>query len=245
MPFTFSHPAAVLPLKYLPKNWYSLTGLIIGSLTPDFEYFIRMRVYSSLSHTWTGLFWFDIPLAIILAYVFHRLVKDSLIESLPHFMQTRFVAFKEFKWTAYLLKNPLVVILSCMIGIASHILWDGFTHQHGNFVQTITELQQSLFVSGYSIPVYKLLQHISSFVGGLVIIYAIWKMPIHTTGCNGMKWSYWLSVVLIAVVALTIRVSTSDNIALGNIITSAIAGVLIGLILIPVFLLLKYKSMKH
>ncbi|WP_262496247.1 DUF4184 family protein [Flavobacterium piscis] len=39
MPFTFSHPAIILPLKYLPKNWISLTGLIIGSLTPDFEYF--------------------------------------------------------------------------------------------------------------------------------------------------------------------------------------------------------------
>jgi hypothetical protein len=42
MPFTFAHPAIVLPLKHLPKRWYSLTGLIIGSMTPDFEYFIRM-----------------------------------------------------------------------------------------------------------------------------------------------------------------------------------------------------------
>ena len=27
MPFTFSHPAIVLPLTYLPKQWVSLTGL--------------------------------------------------------------------------------------------------------------------------------------------------------------------------------------------------------------------------
>ncbi|WP_240482010.1 DUF4184 family protein [Flavobacterium psychrophilum] len=39
MPFTFSHPAIILPLRYLPRQWFSLTGLIIGSLTPDFEYF--------------------------------------------------------------------------------------------------------------------------------------------------------------------------------------------------------------
>ncbi len=51
MPFTFSHPAIILPLKYLPQNWFSLTGLIIGSLTRDFEYFIRMKVRSNYSHT--------------------------------------------------------------------------------------------------------------------------------------------------------------------------------------------------
>ena len=39
MPFTFSYPAIVLPLTYLPRRWFSLTGLIIGSLTPDFEDF--------------------------------------------------------------------------------------------------------------------------------------------------------------------------------------------------------------
>lgn len=235
MPFTFSHPAAVLPLKYLPKRWFSVTGLVVGSLTPDFEYFIRMRIYSSLSHTWTGLFFFDLPLAIILASVFHLLVKDQLIESLPHFLQARFIAFKEFKWMTYLKGNFQVVVLSCMIGAASHILWDGFTHQHGSFVQTITSLQQVLYVSRYSIPVYKLLQHISSFLGGLIIIYAIWKMPIRAANCNGLNWNYWLSVVFIVLVVLSIRVSTGYNLAFGNIVTSAITGILIGLILTPVF----------
>lgn len=27
MPFTFSHPAIVLPLTFLPRQWFSLTGL--------------------------------------------------------------------------------------------------------------------------------------------------------------------------------------------------------------------------
>jgi len=43
MPFTFSHPAIVLPLATLRRQWISATGLIIGSITPDFEYFIRMK----------------------------------------------------------------------------------------------------------------------------------------------------------------------------------------------------------
>lgn len=47
MSFTFSHPAIVSPLNYFPNKWFSLTGLVIGSLTPDFEYFLRMRIKSN------------------------------------------------------------------------------------------------------------------------------------------------------------------------------------------------------
>jgi hypothetical protein len=54
MPFTFSHPAIILPLKYFKKKWFSLTGLVIGSMTPDFEYFVRMRIQSNYSHTIEG-----------------------------------------------------------------------------------------------------------------------------------------------------------------------------------------------
>ena len=47
MPFTFSHPAVILPATYLDKKYYCLSALIIGSMTPDFEYFIRMRDFSA------------------------------------------------------------------------------------------------------------------------------------------------------------------------------------------------------
>ncbi|HYM92834.1 MAG TPA: DUF4184 family protein, partial [Chitinophagaceae bacterium] len=80
MPFTFSHPAAVLPLNYVSKKYVSLTGLVIGSMTPDFEYFLRMRDRSYYSHTWKGVLWFDLPLAIILASIYHGMVRDVLID---------------------------------------------------------------------------------------------------------------------------------------------------------------------
>src|SRR5580700_6014062 len=35
MPFTFSHPAAVLPVHSRFKNWIPLSALVIGSLVPD------------------------------------------------------------------------------------------------------------------------------------------------------------------------------------------------------------------
>ncbi len=129
MPFTFSHPAAILPLAYLPKRWISLTGLIIGSMIPDFEYFIRMKPFSQYSHTILGVFWFDLPLAILIAFIFHNLVKNSLFNNSPAFLQVRLADYKNLDWNNYFRKNWLIVIISILIGTFSHLLWDSFTHE--------------------------------------------------------------------------------------------------------------------
>src|ERR1700693_4633907 len=122
MPFTFSHPAIVLPLT-LKKIRLSATGLIIGSMTPDFEYFIRMRNVSKYSHTYAGLFWFDLPLALLLCFIYHTIVRNSLFDNLPIFLKERFIIYKNFQWENYFQKNWKVVCISILIGAASHIVW--------------------------------------------------------------------------------------------------------------------------
>src|SRR6188768_3414024 len=98
MPFTFSHPAIILPLTCLPRKWFSLTGLVIGSLTPDFEYFLRMKIQGHYSHTISGIFCFDLPLGILLAFIFHNVVRNSLFDNLPTILKSRLLAFKHFDW---------------------------------------------------------------------------------------------------------------------------------------------------
>ncbi len=144
MPFTFSHPALVLPLTYLPHRFYSLTGIIIGSLTPDFEYFLRMKVQSNYSHTINGLFWFDVPLGFLLAYIFHNVVRNCLINNLPIVLQSRFLTYKKFAWNCNLRSKWIITLISLLIGSASHLLWDGFTHSTGHFVQTISVLTNNI-----------------------------------------------------------------------------------------------------
>src|SRR6185295_15030806 len=141
MPFTFSHPAAVLPLAYLPKRFVSMTGLVIGSMAPDFEYFLRMTGNSYYSHTWIGLFWFDLPLTIILAFIFHLVVRDRLVNNLPVFLAKRLLIFTNFNWIKHFKENFLIVIASIIVGIVSHILWDKFTHEGKIFVHVINEVQ--------------------------------------------------------------------------------------------------------
>src|ERR1700712_2189360 len=118
MPYTFSHPAIVLPVTYLPKKWYSLSGLIVGSITPDFEYFMRMKDFSKYSHTIGGMFWFDLPLGLILLFIFHNIVRNVLVEYLPFSLNIRFSAFTNFNWNKYFRKNIIVVLISLLVGIA-------------------------------------------------------------------------------------------------------------------------------
>ncbi|TGD59892.1 DUF4184 family protein [Flavobacterium humi] len=234
MPFTFSHPAIVLPLTYLPRRWFSLTGLVIGSLTPDFEYFIRMKVQSNYSHTLSGLFWFDIPLGLLLAFIFHNFVRESLIDNLPTILKSRLSSFSKFNWNKHFKKNWAVIIISALIGAISHLFWDSFTHVHGYFVEIIPMLTNKIDILGMQIPVFKILQHSSTLLGGIIISVALLKLPINKNITGGFSFKYWSIVVGLTLAIIFIRFSTGlDYKAYGQLIVTGISAVLISLVFTP------------
>lgn len=234
MPFTFSHPAIVLPLTYLPRQWFSLTGLVIGSLTPDFEYFLRMRIKSNYSHTIDGLFWFDLPLGLLLAFIFHNIARNSLFDNCPTILKTRFIAYRQFDWNGYFKRNWFVVIISILIGAASHMFWDSFTHDHGYFVQTIPTLQNTVDFLDRQIPILKILQHGSTLLGGLAIAITIYKLPTNKTEKENINLKYWIIVIGLSLTIIVVRLSTGLELKqYGNVIVTAISAGLISLIITP------------
>ena len=87
MPFTPAHPAIVLP--FLKLRYFSATGLVVGCMTPDFEYFFKMSVDAIHSHSTAGLFYFDLPVTLILSVVFHQFVKSNFIQNLPLYIMVK------------------------------------------------------------------------------------------------------------------------------------------------------------
>ena len=237
MPFTFSHPAIVLPLTYLPKRWFSLTGLIIGSMTPDFEYFLRMKIQSLYSHTISGLFWFDLPLGIVLAFIFHVLVRNTLFANLPYCINSRLSEYKSFLWSDYFKRHWLVVCISVLIGAASHLLWDSFTHQHGYFAAAIPQLTQKVTLLGKDVFLFKILQHGSTLIGAIVILYAFLKLPINQNTSKSINYKYWSIVSFVALLVIFLRMAFGLEFRqYGHLIATEIAAVMIGLVLAPLFL---------
>src|SRR5215211_4739576 len=98
MPFTFSHPAAILPLHYFLKKRASITGLIAGSLVPDFEYFVRIYHKSYYSHSWAGLFWMDLPAGLALCFLFHQLIRRPLFANAPLLLKKKMAPYQHFAW---------------------------------------------------------------------------------------------------------------------------------------------------
>ncbi|WP_343588423.1 DUF4184 family protein [Flavobacterium sp.] len=224
----------ILPLRYLPKSWFSLTALIIGSLTPDFEYFLRMKVKSYYSHTLIGIFWFDLPLALLLTFLFHNLTRDLLLRNLPSFIKNRTMIFTNFDWNIYFKRNWFIVLISLLIGIFSHIFWDAFTHKHGYFVNQFEIFKNTVLLFGVEIPFWKIAQHLSTLIGIIVILFTFYKLPKSFYPQTSIKKWYWSTVVLLTVTILSIRFAVNpEALNIGNLVVSFIAAFLIATTMVP------------
>ncbi len=232
MPFTPAHSAIILP--FIRSRYFSATGLIIGSLSPDFEYFFKMSVSGLHSHTKAGLFYFDLPVTILLSIVFHQIVKANFIGNLPLFLQRRFQDTLELNFIAYLKKNWFIFLISALVGAASHIFWDSFTHNNRFFVRQFAEIYKSTSVpfQGANYPLFYVLQQVSTAVGMIIVTsYILFKKPVQHANLVAPKIGYWLLVFVIAIAVLRIRFFihfTDYN--LGNVVVSCITGLLIGVV---------------
>jgi len=239
MPFTFSHPAIILPLAKINSRYMSASALIIGSMSPDFEYFIRMRLKQVHGHNIAGAFYFDLPVTLLSLFLFHLLVRDALIEHLPEFLRKKYERFYQMNWVAYAKERWYVIIYSALIGIMSHLFWDAFTHAPGYFVQFIPFLQQELLIFNVSIPSYDFMQLISTLTGGFVILLVIvWP------GRDQFEWRHFLKplkyvtvVLLISILVMLLRGVSNLN----EFIATSISGTLIGMMIAP-FILRKISS---
>jgi hypothetical protein len=226
VPFTFSHPAIVLP--FLKNKRLSATGLVIGSMSPDLEYFFRMKMQGDIGHTLLGVFLVDIPLGVLVAFLFHQIIKRPLIDNLPDFFKERLYVLKESDWLNYFKSNVWIVIISFILGIFSHIFWDSFTHINGYFVERISFLGGEL----YSIPVYKIAQHLSSLIGMGLILFYIYRLPIRVDEPNKINLKYWFSVIGITAIILSVRFASGMTFKqIGSVVVSAISSLFLALTL--------------
>lgn len=192
MPFTGAHPSIFLP--FLRNKRISATGLIAGSISPDFEYFIKMSSGSEHSHTFGGLFYFDLPVSILIAIIFHQVIKQPLTENLPQFLKSRDILGKDFVFMPYLKKNYFIFICCALIGAASHLVWDAFTHNTWVTQQIPLYQMISLRVGELDYPLFYLLQQISTLLGTIAVVtYSLMqpaKADLPDSGKSKVKW-FW------------------------------------------------------
>lgn len=235
MPFTFSHPALIIPLLHArPRHrWLSATGLITGSIAPDFEKFFRLHLASEYSHSFASVFYFSLPVALSLAFLFHAVVREPLLMHLPVALQRRLKHFLRVDWPAHFRQHYFGVLASIMIGAVLHLLWDSFTHRNALMTRLIPMLNETIDWNGTAVALFDILAAISTVVGAVIITIAVWLMPTRTARVAevppvAMGW-YWGLAALVTFALLVEWVLVVDPAFLDGSI-AAISATLIGLL---------------
>jgi len=148
MPYSFAHPAAILPLAGALGRHAVPSALVLGSMIPDTWYLVPSLARDD-SHSLAGLFWFCLPAGLLAYLAFHLLLKQPLLALLPGTVASKLVAFASAGlpragWAA--------VLASLLTGAFTHFAWDALTHER--FV-----------VHGFQV-----LQHASTLLGTAVLV---------------------------------------------------------------------------
>lgn len=234
MPFTFCHPAIVLPFTRVSKNYLSASALIAGSMAPDFEYFLKMKMEGIHGHTVLGIFYFNLPVTIGMLFLFHLFVRDALIQNLPSIFQRRFKTLLGFNWLAYAQKKWYVIIYSALLGICSHLFWDSFTHQGRYFANHIPFLKGTINVFNLTLLRTEFAQLLSSVIGAFIIFGVLlfpYKQPLNFQKIYP-KLRYWITVIGLTCVISGIRNPTNFS----ELIATSISAGMLSLIIAPLLL---------
>lgn len=242
MPFTPAHTVAVLP--FVRSGKVSSTALVTGSMSPDFEYFIRMDVLGEWGHDIPGIFLFDLPVTVALVFIFHTVVKGPLIDNLPVFLQRRFARLKQLSAREDILDRPLTFAFCACVGAATHICWDGFTHGSGYFVGALPGLYKGVLVpvDGVNYPLWYFLQYLSTAVGLIVLIIYIFLMKPATGQVESPGIGYWLGLMLITGMVTTVRLQFPHIKGFPMIVISMISGLCLGVIILGLFAMWRKRS---
>lgn len=168
MPFTISHAVIAPPLSKLSQNTLPIAALAIGSMTPDL--YRLFTVHSSmLTHQWKGLIYPNLALGLVFCAVWYFLYRPVLYR---FFGVQHDLALNSLKRISIFF---IGIIFALIIGIATHLIWDGLTHADFRTFVFKDVLAKTVHLFGRPYPLHRFLQLGSS---ALALPFLAW-MCLH------------------------------------------------------------------
>jgi Domain of unknown function (DUF4184) len=170
VPFTLSHPAAVLPLRtWTPA--LPFTALVIGSMAPDAEYYLPFEPFPRhLTHAFVGVPTVDLIIGLVTLIAVRLVLAAPVAALVPRPWSDR---IRDWGRAGVPRggRQALLVVVALIVGSATHVGWDAFTHINGQVVVHVTALRDQ---AGHY-PIYQWLQLASSVFGLVVIGISLWR----------------------------------------------------------------------
>jgi hypothetical protein len=143
-------------------------------MAPDFPYIVGSTQYRALGHHFPGLVLFTLPASLGALWLFHNVIKRPAVELFPAGVQERLRGLTgNFRFGGT--SRFLAILGSLVLGIATHVVWDAFTHSYTWPWYHIRWLQgwvRSPFLR--VVPRYYAMQYGSTIVGLLTL--AVWGL---------------------------------------------------------------------
>lgn len=135
MPFTPSHALVALPFVRTPLV---PAAIAIGAMTPDLPLFLRgAGIGYGFTHTYANVVWTSC-IAFVLFVVWRAVLRPAVPELAPQWLARRLppewsepglASFRRAVGVGGSRGYPALLAASLLLGVASHILWDSFTHE--------------------------------------------------------------------------------------------------------------------
>lgn len=199
MPFTPSHALVALPFVRTPLV---PAAIAIGAMTPDLPLFVRgVGLNYTFTHTFGNVLWTAL-LAFVLFLLWRVVLRPAVPELAPLWLSRRLpedwsdggtVAAGRAVGVGEKRSYPVLLAVSFLIGVLSHIVWDLFTHENRWGVQLFPSLEGMWG----PLPGFKWLQHGSSVIGLAIIgIWALlWLRRQTQRPTVTQAWPTWVRVV--------------------------------------------------
>ncbi|KRE52821.1 DUF4184 family protein [Phycicoccus sp. Soil748] len=203
MPFTPAHVAAVLPVVGRRRpSWVVPCALVIGSMVPDVLYFVPIGDYRDVSHSVHGLLTLDLLLGLVLVGLWRAAAGPVLRDLAPRSYRERVPpplrpTAREWLWSVPCL----------LLGGATHLVWDAFTHANGWAVMRWPAVFDRVVTLG--LPVYSVAQYGSSVVG--LVLVLVWagraleettpRYPGGRRATPGERRTAWVALLALPLVA--------------------------------------------
>jgi len=197
MPFTASHPAAVV---FLARWGLPGSALVIGSIAPDLTQMLPIPAIVHLAHTAPGLVTVDLGIGLVGFVLWQALFAPVVVAAAPRALRARLpdrapagLRFHFGRWD-----RAALAIAALLIGALTHLVWDSFTHDWmwGHAYIPWLAMRQGPLMG------WEWVQHLSDIAGLAIVagwVMVWWRRAPERPGTTAMALPYralaWLAVL--------------------------------------------------
>ena len=166
MPFTLSHAVVAGPLYLLSAKRLPLAALVIGAMSPDLHRLLTTST-SYVTHEWSSIFFVTLWVSLSFCLVWYLLYRPFIFRCLGLSDPLNIKNIRDVCAFGFL------TVIATVIGIATHLIWDGLTHHDFRtfMLHDLLKTEVALFSQYY--PLHRVLQLTTSV---LALPFLIWML---------------------------------------------------------------------